>query len=104
MEDYIVKRFSAKPLTFALILTSLAIPIGSAYGEDGDPGGNRYYKKRYYAGEISAAKTYVDAVLTKDGWWRHRAKKLVILDVRTTSEYKAGRSGRRLPYAVPPHL
>ena len=89
-EDYIVKRVSAKPLTFALFLASVATPLASAYGEDGDLGGNRYYKERYYAAEISAANAYLDAVLANDWWWRHRSNKLEILDVRTTSEYKAG--------------
>ena len=56
--------------------------------------------ERYYAGEISAAKAYVDAV-PANSWWRHdSSNKLVILDVRTTSEYKAGHpaGAYHLPY------
>lgn len=86
-------KLSYRPLALAVVLSSFAIPFASAYGQDGAPDGNRYYKQRYYAGEISAAKAYVDAVLQNDtdGWRRYRRpKQLVILDVRTTGEYKAG--------------
>lgn len=84
-----MKSLSVSFLTLAVVFTGTAIPVVPAYGQDGALGGNRYYLERYYAGEISAAKAYVDAVLAND-WWRAHSRKLVILDVRTTSEYKAG--------------
>jgi rhodanese-related sulfurtransferase len=92
-----MEKLSVRSLALTAIFASVAVPCSLAYAQDGSPDGNRYYKPRYYAGEISAAKTYVDAVLADDedsndrDWYRrHPSKKLVILDVRTTSEYKAG--------------
>jgi len=85
-----MKKLSVKSITLAVTLGTVAIPFAPASGQDGDLGGNRYYLERHYAAEISAAKAYVDAVLGND-WWRHQSyNNLVILDVRTTSEYKAG--------------
>jgi len=102
-----MKKLSIRTLALTAIFASVAIPFASAYAQDGSPDGNRYYKQRYYAGEISAAKVYVKAVLDDDessddrDWHRRRpSKKLVILDVRAASEYKAGhpKGAYHMPY------
>lgn len=57
--------------------------------EEGESNGNRYYLERYYLGEISAAQTFMEAVV-KQGKWTDRSDELIILDVRDATEYKLG--------------
>lgn len=84
-----MKKFMLNTLTLGICLTAAALPVASASAADGDLGGNRYYYTSYYAGEISAARAFVDAVV-KNGKWTDRSDKLTILDVRDATEYKRG--------------
>lgn len=102
--SHLTKR--ASTLTLSVVLAcSVGISVNAQ--AEGESDGNRYFLERYYEGEISAAKAYLDAVLKKskrsydkdddddDGWWsryykKKKSKKLIILDVRDATEYKTG--------------
>lgn len=73
--------------TALAMLTATAATVTTA-GE-GTLDGNRYFYERYYAGEISTARSFLEAVV-KQGRWVDRSDPLTIVDVRDASEYKAG--------------
>jgi rhodanese-related sulfurtransferase len=79
--------------------TLFATFIPTARAADGDLGGNRYMYERFYAGDISAARAFLEAVV-KNGSWVNPADKLTIVDVRDASEYRRGHPERavHIPY------
>lgn len=73
----------------ACAATLLASLVPAAQAADGQLGGNRYMYERHYAGDISAARAFVEAVVKK-GKWSDRSDKLTIVDVRDATEYRSG--------------
>lgn len=79
------------------MLVSLALPAAAALSSQAvqaqePPCG--FYENRsglcgYYHSEVSPARAFVDTVATR-GKWGQPSRQPVILDVRSTSEYKAG--------------
>lgn len=89
-------RFPSRTRIFALALPALAAALWPATASAQEPP-CPFYENRsglcgYYHSEISPAEAYLDTVDRRGKWekadrrWRHP----VILDVRSTPEYKAG--------------
>lgn len=74
---------------FSGLMFSGAILLSCNAFAQGESEGNRYFLERYYDGEISAAKAYLEAVANKGRRHKH-SKSLTILDVRDATEYKLG--------------
>lgn len=84
-------RMPLRPLLMfaAAFAISTAATTTVATAGDGLLDGNRYFYERYYAGEISSARTFLEAVV-KQGRWVDRSDPLTIVDVRDASEFRAG--------------
>ena len=77
----------AKGVALAIAVTTSSV----ALSENGEADGNRYFLERYYPGEISAAKAFLETVVKRGKWSkRNRADRMVIVDVRDATEYKLG--------------
>lgn len=81
-----------KPTIFALAIPVLAAIFSTAARADEPP--CPYYENRsglcgYYHSEISPARAFADTVAMR-GKWGSPSQQPVILDVRSTTEYKAG--------------
>jgi len=69
-----------KKISAMLVAVAALVGAGSAQAQDPGGDGNRYTLPRYYAGEVSAARAYLE----------NEARDAVIVDVRTVEEYEAG--------------
>jgi len=83
----------AKPRSVVLALSALAVSALSVAAHAQEPA-CPYYENRsglcgYYHSEISPARAFADTVATR-GKWGEPWRRPVILDVRSTPEYKAG--------------
>lgn len=81
-----------KPTLFALAIPALTAMFAPAAQADEPP--CPFYENRsglcgYYHSEISPARAFADTVATR-GKWGSPSQQPVILDVRSTPEYKAG--------------
>ena len=97
MRNFILNR--GKFISIA-ILGILVSSISISVYADGESEGNRYFLERYYAGEISAAKAFVDSIVKK-GKWTDRSDKLTIVDVRDATEYKLGHPEKAISSPYP---
>ena len=80
-----------KPGSALLAVAALAGAALSTWAQAQQPcpTENRSGTCGYYASEISAARAFVDTVVLQ-GRWGNPAEQPVIIDVRSTSEYRAG--------------
>ena len=76
-------RYIPKIITKTAICASIAISFTAASVAFADATGNRYSLPRDYHSEISAAETYMSAVLNDD-----RYEEVTIIDVRAVQEYE----------------
>lgn len=96
---FINGRSATRKAIRAVVVTVFAVSSASVMAAPGDLGGNRFFLERYYAGEISVAQTFLEAVVKK-GRWTHRDEQLTIVDVRDATEYRSGHpdGAHHVPY------
>lgn len=84
----------------AVMLGILVSSVSISVYADGNSDGNRYFLERYYSGDISAAKAFVDSIV-KQGKMSDRSDKLTIVDVRDATEYKMGHPEKAISSPYP---
>jgi rhodanese-related sulfurtransferase len=87
-----------KPTILAIAIPALAAVLSGAANAGPLPGTDCYYESQYgvnnpycgnYKSEISPARAFADTVATR-GKWGKPSQQPVIIDVRSTPEYRAG--------------